>query len=154
MLLTHEGCDVASDTWNALHMHCVVALPHPKLHLMKPSFMNIHETTFMHILHTMDQTWDYGDLNDGGPSFEIPSYETMITRGTYYGIQILKKLCSYNSCIVGEEQKCINDFGWMNGSIAFGGPYVIEVNLCWWRNKFLQDSYIQILPCIMLIMMG
>jgi len=69
-------------------MHCVVALPHPKLHLMKPSF--IYETTFMHILHTMDQTWDYGDSNDGGPSFAIPSYETMITCGTYYGIKTKK----------------------------------------------------------------
>ncbi len=58
----------------------------------------------------MDQTWDYGDSNDGGPSFAIPSYETMITLGTYYGIQTIFLLSSYNSCILGEEQKCINDF--------------------------------------------
>lgn len=43
-----------------------------KLCLIKPSFypfMNIHETTFMHVSHTMNQLWCDGDFNNGGNSF-------------------------------------------------------------------------------------
>ncbi len=34
----------------------------------------------------------------------------------------------------------------MNASIAFGEPNVVEVNVRWWRNKFLQHSHIQTMP--------
>jgi hypothetical protein len=51
----------------ALHNH----LPFKRC-LIKPSFypfMNIHETTFMHVLHTMNQLWCDGDLDDDETSF-------------------------------------------------------------------------------------
>jgi hypothetical protein len=78
MLPTHEGCDVVNINESIAYVLCCY-LPPPQI--------SSDETIFVHILHIMDQTWDYGDLNDGGPSFAIPWYETMITWGTYYGIQ-------------------------------------------------------------------
>jgi hypothetical protein len=40
-----------------------------------------------------------------------------------------KKLSPCNSCMLGEKQKNINDFRWINVGIAFGRPFVVEVTL-------------------------
>jgi hypothetical protein len=63
-----------TDEFRVLHIH-YVTLPQlhlAQLHLVKSSsypFMKIHGTTFMEILHRMDQMWCDGDLNNSGSIF-------------------------------------------------------------------------------------
>jgi len=107
-------------------------------------FMKIQGTTFMWILHTMDQSWCDGDLNDDGLSFcniTIWGHEDMRT----YHELTQKKLDFYNSYILDEEQKNINDFRWMNKSIAFDGSNAIEVTLSDGRISFCNIHIFE--PC-------
>ncbi len=114
---THQGHDVSYNVeYIVIHMRSIFAEPHYppakvamllvtnegilyalhtptssiKLHLVKPSFysfMKIHETTFMKVLHTMDLSWCDADLNDDGPSF----YHTFIYMGPqWHGSSIPK----------------------------------------------------------------
>jgi hypothetical protein len=46
-------------------------------------FMKIDETTFMWVLHIMNQSWCEHDLNDSGQVFLKPSHEAMMAWGTF-----------------------------------------------------------------------
>jgi hypothetical protein len=57
-----------------------------------------------------------------------------------------KKVIPCNFCMLDEKQEWIKYFKWMNASIAFGEPNVVEVNVRCWKNKFLQYSHIRTMP--------
>jgi hypothetical protein len=88
--------------------------------------METHEITFMQVLHTLDQSWCEGNLKDNVPSFHNNFIWGHNDTDTYCEILMEKVLSPCNSCMLDEKQKKnINDFGWMNVDIAFGGSYVV-----------------------------
>lgn len=93
--------------------------------------MKIHETIFMRVLYTMDESWWNEDLNDGRPSF----CNTLI----WYGA----RLNPNNFCMLAKKENGINDFRWINVGITFGGwDAIVDGGII-----FLQYLYIQTLPC-------
>jgi hypothetical protein len=97
------------------------------------------------MLHTMDESWSNEDLNDDGPSF----HKYLHMWPWWHDAPIRKfeqKKLPCNFCMLDKKQERINYFKWMNTSISFGEPNVVEVNLRWWKNKFLQYSHIQTMP--------
>lgn len=81
-------------------------------------FVKIHKTTFMHVLHIMDQSWRNEDLNDGGSRF---------CNILIWGHDDMGRLpwnLKWKKDLVLKAWMILSEWN------------VIDLDLWWWRNKF------------------
>jgi hypothetical protein len=134
-----QGCNAIGDRWT----HCVsLHTPFPQVLFSNKAFfypfMKIHKTTFMHVLHIMDQSWQNEYLNDGGSRFcniLIWGHDDMRHLPWNLNEKRIKSL-RHEWFEVNECEYCT---WWMKCNWL--KPFR------WWKNKFLQYSHIQTLPC-------